>query len=44
LYDVPVIPTLPVDQVARTSSLPSTVVKPWARPFSQSMTAFGASS
>src|SRR5687768_6695514 len=43
LYDVPVIPTLPVVHVAATGSLPSTVVKPFARPFSQSMTAFGAS-
>ena len=44
LYDVPVMPTLPVDHdVATTASLPSTVVKPFARPFSQSMTAFGAS-
>src|SRR5512135_493535 len=44
LYEVPVIPTLPVDHdVADTSSTPSAVVKPFARPFSQSMTAFGAS-
>jgi hypothetical protein len=44
LYDVPVIPTLPVDQpVATTSSRPSTVAYPFARPFSQSMTAFGPS-
>src|SRR5262245_53306417 len=44
LYDVPVIPTLPVDHaVATTSSLPSIVVKPLARPLSQSITAFGAS-
>src|SRR5688572_33235749 len=43
LYEVPVIPTLPVDQEARTSSWPSTVVKPFARPFSQSITALGAS-
>ncbi len=45
LYDVPVMPTLPVDQrVATTSSAPSIVVNPFARPFSQSMTALGASS
>src|SRR5687767_9399720 len=43
LYDVPVIPTLPVVQVATTGSSPSTDVNPRARPFSQSMTAFGAS-
>ena len=44
LYDVPVMPTLPVDQpVATTSSGPSTVVYPFARPFSQSMTALGPS-
>src|SRR5262245_60584605 len=43
-YDVPVIPTFPVDQlVAETSSSPSRLVKPVARPFSQSTTAFGAS-
>src|SRR5512141_2992084 len=44
LYDVPVMPTLPVDHaVADTSSFPSIVVKPFARPFSQSITALGAS-
>jgi len=37
------MPTLPVAQCAFTSSSPSSVVKPRARPFSQSMTAFGAS-
>ena len=38
------MPTLPVDHdVATTASLPSMVVKPFARPFSQSITAFGAS-
>src|SRR5687767_8156019 len=37
------MPTLPVDHVARTCSLPSAVVKPRARPFSQSITALGAS-
>ncbi len=37
------MPTLPVDQeVATTSSVLSIVLKPFARPFSQSMTAFGA--
>src|SRR5215218_8715777 len=43
LYDVPVIPTLPVDQGALTSTVPSIVVKPFARAFNQSITAFGAS-
>src|SRR5688572_5375575 len=44
LYDVPVMPTFPVDHdVALTCSLPSIVVKPFARPLSQSITAFGAS-
>src|SRR5690606_1686268 len=43
LYDVPIIPTLPVDQSATTSTLPSGVVTPRARPFSQSITALGAS-
>src|SRR5262245_44263063 len=43
LYDVPVIPTLPVHHVAVTASLPSIVLKPFARPHSQSITAFGAS-
>ena len=43
LYEVPVMPTLPVDQKALTSSPPSGLVKPFARPFSQSITAFGAS-
>src|SRR6478672_2426122 len=44
LYDVPVMPTLPVDQpVAATSSAPSADVYPFARPFNQSITAFGAS-
>jgi hypothetical protein len=37
------MPTLPVVHVARTSSLPVAVVYPFARPLSQSMTAFGAS-
>src|SRR5687767_5440899 len=37
------MPTLPVDQVAVTSAVPSIVVKPLARPFSQSITALGAS-
>src|SRR5687768_16131851 len=37
------MPTLPVDHGARTSSLPSRVVNALARPFNQSMTAFGAS-
>src|SRR6187397_1647041 len=38
------MPTLPVAQVvATTSSVPSIVLKPFARPFSQSITAFGAS-
>src|SRR4030095_701559 len=41
--DVPVMPTLPVaHDVAPTSSVPSIVVNPFARPFSQSMMAFGA--
>jgi hypothetical protein len=45
LYEVPVIPTMPVDQaVALTSSAPSIEVNPFARPFSQSITAFGANS
>jgi hypothetical protein len=43
LYDVPIIPTLPVVQVAKTSSLEVGLVKPLARPFSQSITAFGPS-
>jgi hypothetical protein len=43
LYEVPVIPTLPVAHGAVTISLPSTVVNPRARPFNQSITAFGAS-
>ena len=43
LYDVPVIPTFPVDHAATASTDRSAVVKPFARPFSQSMTAFGAS-
>jgi hypothetical protein len=43
LNDVPVIPTLPVAQVAVTSVPPVAVVYPLARPLSQSMTAFGAS-
>src|SRR5262245_36248255 len=44
-YDVPVIPTLPVDHdVALTSSVPSIVLKPFARPLSQSITALGANS
>ena len=38
------MPTLPVDQVAWISSVPAIVLKPFARPFSQSMTAFGANS
>src|ERR1019366_10237577 len=42
-YDVPVMPTLPVDQSALTSSLPVSVVNPFARPLSQSITALGAS-
>src|SRR4029079_11666927 len=37
------MPTLPVDQSALTSTSPSIVVKPFARPLSQSMTAFGPS-
>ena len=38
------MPTFPVDQeVATTASAPSIVVNPLARPFSQSITAFGAS-
>ena len=43
LYDVPVMPTLPVHQVAVTSSPPTGAVKPFARPLSQSTTALGAS-
>src|SRR5690606_17394782 len=43
LYDVPVMPTLPVAQSAFTSSPPSGAVKPRARPFNQSTTALGAS-
>ena len=43
LKEVPVIPTLPVAHSAVTSSPPSAVEKPRARPFSQSTTAFGAS-
>src|SRR5262245_44225295 len=44
LYEVPTIPTLPVDQpVATTSSCPSMLVKTLARPFNQSITALGAS-
>ncbi len=39
LYDVPIIPTLPVVQVASTMTSPERVVKPGARPFSQSTTA-----
>ena len=40
-YDVPIIPTLPVDHdVAFTSSLPVGVVYPFARPLSQSTTNF----
>src|SRR5215467_6206262 len=40
-YEVPIMPTLPVDQlVAFTSSLPVSVVKPFARPLSQSTTNF----
>src|SRR5688572_15497047 len=42
-YDVPVMPTRPVVQYAFTSSPPATLVNPFARPFSQSITAFGAS-
>ncbi len=42
LYDVPIIPTLPVAQYAFTSSFPSGVVYPLARPLSQSITALGA--
>jgi hypothetical protein len=38
------MPTLPVDQVATTGVVPSIVVKPFALPFSQSITAFGANS
>src|SRR5262249_23690956 len=38
-YDVPIIPTFPVDhEVAFTSSLPVGVVYPFARPFNQSTT------
>src|SRR4051794_16364721 len=37
------MPTLPVDQSALTSTSPSIVVKPFARPFSHSMTALGPS-
>ena len=36
------MPILPVDQKALTVSVPSTSVYPFARPQSQSMTAFGA--
>ncbi len=43
LYEVPVMPTLPVDHRAVISSLPSIVRYPFARPFSQSITALGAS-
>src|ERR671918_2284520 len=43
LYEVPIIPTLPVVQVAKTSSLEVGLVKPLARPFSQSITALGPS-
>src|SRR6187399_414020 len=43
LYEVPVMPTLPVDHDAETSSLPASVRYPFARPFNQSMIAFGAS-
>src|SRR4051812_19420641 len=43
LYEVPVMPTLPVDQSAFTSVVPSMVANPFARPLSQSMTALGAS-
>src|SRR5215203_3676070 len=43
LYDVPVMPTLPVLQLARTGVEPVRVVYPAARPLSQSMTALGAS-
>ena len=40
-YDVPIMPTLPVDHdVAFTSSLPVGVVNPFARPLSQSTTNF----
>src|ERR1700753_2605689 len=41
-YDVPIIPTFPVDHDATTCSSPSGVVKPRARPFNQSMTALAA--
>ena len=43
LYEVPVIPTFPVHQVALISFSPDLVVNPFARPLSQSMTALGAS-
>ncbi len=43
LYDVPVIPTFPVLQLAVTGCPPSGSVNPRARPFSQSITALGAS-
>src|SRR5687767_7976023 len=42
LYDVPIMPTLPVAHVAFTSSVPVAVANPFARPLSQSITAFGA--
>src|SRR5919109_1284684 len=43
LYEVPIIPTLPVVHVAKTSSLEVGLVKPLARPLSQSTTALGPS-
>ena len=42
LYEVPIIPTFPVDQNAISSSPPSLKLYPFALPFNQSITAFGA--
>src|ERR687891_492118 len=43
LYDVPIMPTLPVVQSAKTCSEDVGLVKALARPFSQSTIAFGPS-
>ena len=42
LYEVPVIPTLPVDQNAVTVSFPVLLLNPFALPHNQSTTALGA--
>src|SRR4051794_40645169 len=43
LYDVPIMPTLPVAHAAWTSVLPSRVAYAFARPLSQSMIAVAPS-